>query len=80
MARTNKRQAQLKIARQRRSLYKLLLSNVQSHRHQEISQLVDSINNLNDNDFTIIVEQIKELICNINKKDEKKQNELINKI
>jgi hypothetical protein len=38
----------------------IFLSNkIQSHRHKEINQLVVILNNLNDNDFSSISEQIK---------------------
>ena len=54
MDRTNKWQVQLKHACQNR--------NIQSHCHQETEQLVNTLNNLNNNDFA-------ELVCNINEKD-----------
>ena len=57
MDRTNKWQIQLKHACQNQ--------NIQSHRHQETEQLVNTLNNLNNNDFATIVKQIKELVCNI---------------
>ncbi|CAG8497842.1 12725_t:CDS:2 [Dentiscutata erythropus] len=79
MSRPKKQQVHLRNIRKKQTFSKrLILDNIQSHRHQIIKQVIKDFNDLNDDDFNLMIKQIKEIreIYRINNEAGKQKGEI----